>query len=141
MKCYKDKIGTIVTNYGSEFEEVLGIRGVKHIGNFVFTGVTGGTEVTVTAEPVDETEDALRVTGIKVEDGGRPCLGVTYRMSNGERNTVESYVEIPMTKENYRTVAHPGSQSGKELTELLSCLVRLQGYERIATISFDIEVE
>jgi hypothetical protein len=146
---FKDKIGTIITNYGNELETVLGIRGARlkdscDKNGYVFTGVIGGTEVTVTAEPTDETGDALRVTDIRVHDGGEMRkLHITYKMIKG-KTVAETYIAVPISQARYEELAKgvtTGNKAWEEITQVLKRLTRLQGYSRLGAWSADLEVK
>ena len=67
MEIMQEMNGTIVKNDGKGLAETLHLSGMKHQGNFTFTGNTTQVAITIYTKPADDDGETIRILSIATQ--------------------------------------------------------------------------
>ncbi len=147
MEIKTEMNGTVVKNHTDELSKTLGMSGMKHEGNYVFTGNFNGAAATVYTEPADETEEKIRILSVDIKgDGERRTVTkvlITYHMIR-KNETAETCIDMPISVDRYKELAAGCTSDNKcwhEIRGALMSLTRLQGYDELGSWSLELAIE
>jgi hypothetical protein len=137
MDIMTNKIGTVVTNHGDALAAELGLKNVRHTGNYHFEGKYGSVTAKISTEPVGADEEQIRITSIAVDPEARQTIGIVYHMRTGNR-VAETYAEIEINSHNYEKIKDydPRDPDAKArpitwINDILKCYTKLQGFDTL----------